>query len=56
MSCSKWAYEPEKCDGEFCPGDCDLCVKAYFTVEEQEMRDEDIGIHFNDYSDNDCVI
>lgn len=25
MSVSKWAYEPEMCDGHFCPGDCDLC-------------------------------
>lgn len=25
MSVSKWAYEPEICDGELCVGDCDLC-------------------------------
>lgn len=24
MSCSKWAYEPEKCDGDYCVGDCRL--------------------------------
>ena len=39
MSVSKWAYEPEKCDGDFCPGDCDFCHKAEgddteITVEE----------------------
>lgn len=28
MSTSKWAYEPEFCDGQPCPGDCDLCGKA----------------------------
>ena len=28
MSVSKWAYEPEKCDGDFCAGDCDACPKA----------------------------
>lgn len=28
MSCSKWAYTPEKCDGDYCPGDCDHCGKA----------------------------
>lgn len=28
MSVSKWAYEPDKCDGEPCVGDCDLCNKA----------------------------
>ena len=28
MSVSKWAYEPWKCDGEFCIGDCSICYKA----------------------------
>ena len=28
MSCSKWAYIPERCDGDACPGDCDMCSKA----------------------------
>lgn len=28
MSCSKWAYTPEKCDGDYCVGECDLCPKA----------------------------
>ena len=28
MSVSKWAYEPWKCDGEYCPNDCDHCYKA----------------------------
>lgn len=28
MSVSLWAYEPEKCDGEPCCGDCDKCKKA----------------------------
>lgn len=28
MSVSKWAYNPEMCDGEPCPGDCDFCPKA----------------------------
>lgn len=38
MSVSKWAYEPEKCDGDYCVGDCDFCHKAEgdeeVTVEE----------------------
>lgn len=25
MSVSKWAYEPDKCDGDYCVGDCDFC-------------------------------
>ena len=28
MSVSKYAYEPWKCDGEFCIGDCSICYKA----------------------------
>lgn len=28
MSVSKWAYEPEKCDYDYCCGDCDHCSKA----------------------------
>ena len=24
----RWAYEPWKCDGEYCPQDCDHCYKA----------------------------
>ena len=30
MSVSKWAYEPEKCDGTPCPGDCDECDDKTF--------------------------
>lgn len=29
MSVSKWAYEPSKCDGDYCPGDCDNCSKRF---------------------------
>ena len=28
MSVSKWAYTPEKCDGDYCCGDCDHCDKT----------------------------
>ena len=27
MSVSKWRYNPEICDGDYCPGDCDICSK-----------------------------
>ena len=29
---SKWAYTPENCDGDFCPGDCDNCNKAELEI------------------------
>ena len=28
MSISKWAYVPERCDGDVCCGDCDYCPKT----------------------------
>ena len=28
MSVSKWAYIKNRCDGDYCPGECDLCDKA----------------------------
>ena len=28
MSVDKWAYEPSKCDGIPCAGDCDMCNLA----------------------------
>lgn len=28
MSVSKWAYNSEKCDGDYCCGCCDECEKA----------------------------
>lgn len=38
MGVSKWAYDPEKCDYDFCPGDCDFCHKA----DEEEVTVEEI--------------
>lgn len=40
MSVSKWAYEPKKCDGDYCPGDCDLCDKSEESEEEGEEASE----------------
>ena len=37
MSVSKWAYKPEVCDGDYCPGDCNHCIK-------NEMEGENINI------------
>lgn len=38
MSVSKWAYSPELCDNEICPGDCDLCD---LWNEREDTEDED---------------
>lgn len=40
MSVSKWAYEPWKCDGEYCIGDCDQCEKAEWILEDEENGEE----------------
>ena len=34
MSGTRWRYNPEVCEGDFCPGDCDVCPKE---TEEKEM-------------------
>ena len=40
MSCNLWAYTPNKCDGDYCCGDCDECEKV-LTGELDEEVDED---------------
>ena len=44
MSVSKWAYTPEKCDGQPCPGDCDHCAKQSL----YEMKEFFDGIGLKD--------
>ena len=57
MSVSKWAYTPDKCDGDYCPGACDICDKPWedawrdvvkgdrheSDVKEFHVADEDAG-------------
>jgi hypothetical protein len=38
MSVDKWAYSPEKCEGDFCPGDCDICNKAEADPDDEEVE------------------
>lgn len=45
MSVSKWAYSPERCDGEVCVGDCDLCPKAKSSPSNIWMK---IGEHIGE--------
>ncbi len=40
MSVSHYAYEPWKCDGEYCPGDCDLCYKADWVRDDEDLEEE----------------
>jgi len=41
MSTWKWRYSPEKCDNDFCPGDCDNCPKCWEDEEEETDEDEE---------------
>lgn len=45
MSVSKWAYLPERCDGDVCVGDCDLCSKAEENVALMEGDGDTISRH-----------
>lgn len=33
-------YEPEICDGDFCPMDCDHCYKADEVLEYREEEED----------------
>lgn len=53
MSCSKWAYAPERCDSIPCPGDCDECS----CIDYEEPDDAALEMGFNPYEgcyDFDC--
>lgn len=39
MSVDLWSWT-ERCDGDYCPGDCDLCRKA----DEVEEETDDDGV------------
>jgi len=45
MSVDKWAYDPEKCDGRPCCGDCDYCSIKYEGINcivcARESEDEE---------------
>lgn len=43
MSCSKWAYSPEKCDGTLCVGDCDYCNKADGGEDDEEQQGKTVA-------------
>ena len=45
MSCDKWFYRPDICDGSICVGDCDLCSipknpEKYIPGFEESTADE----------------
>lgn len=40
MSISKWAYDPKRCDGDYCPQDCDYCDKARNGFEVDDGMDD----------------
>lgn len=41
MSVSKWMYDPEKCEGVPCPGDCEVCWYWRNWEDEEGTESED---------------
>ena len=56
MSVELWAYDPEICDGDFCPMCCDRCPKAELVeakrAEDDYLEPDDSGLEmgFDPYS------
>ena len=49
MSVHRWAYDPDKCEGNFCPGDCDCCEKVDWEPKNLEMGfDPYLGCYTDD--------
>ena len=48
-----WAYDPDICDGDFCPMNCDNCHKRHLVedklAEECEPSDADLEMGFDPY-------
>lgn len=44
MSVSKWGYDPKKCDGDICMGDCDYCTKA---MRDNPLATDGVGWSIN---------
>lgn len=45
-----YLYNPEICDGDFCPQDCDRCYKADACMEAAaEENDSDLEMGFDPY-------
>ena len=36
-----WCYDPEICDGDFCPMNCDICGKKELVLEKDMKEDDD---------------
>lgn len=50
MSAKLWAYDPEVCDGDFCPGNCDYCAKRDAAENAvMEPGDDDLEMGFDPY-------
>lgn len=33
-----WAYDPDICDGDYCPMNCDYCHKSYDREEDDSYE------------------
>lgn len=51
MSVSKWAYDPKKCDGRPCCGDCDMCELNFVPLRHGRWLIE----HDDEWAGGGCV-
>lgn len=50
MSVSLWAYDPDYCDGDYCPNNCDICAKREARENEVLEPDaDDLEMGFDPY-------
>lgn len=46
MGINLWAYTREKCAGDVCPGDCDLCEKADGRFPQKCIKCENFRLEY----------
>ena len=40
-----WAYDSDRCDGDYCPCNCDICRKAEEQEEDEAIEDLEYDLH-----------
>ena len=45
-----WAYDPEICDGDYCPMNCDHCPKTDKVLEKQAEEEAHVEME-DDYTE-----